>query len=291
MNRQLLIMLLAGSALVLSACGPKYGTAEYAQEQAEHTYKEQSKAATETLDNAPSWYLKPPVANDAIYGVATAFSRDLQFSIEKAAVDAKGEIASQLSDKVSMKFKSFARETGTANDPVLVREVEKVASELVNGADIAGYVIEKKEVQQQLNGYRTFVLIRYPLGEANRVIVEKAKHDALLDSKVRESKAFQELEAEVNGVKQSQNQNAQQIEQIQKQQQRSTQAGPNQEQISQTATAEAPSNSSSSDINIGTVTPVKPNPIPTPELMPSKPEPSTLPDNSSVKGGINQTSL
>lgn len=202
MNRQLMIILFAGTTLLLSACGPQYGTAEYAQKQAEKTYKEQSKAATETLDNAPSWYLKPPVANDAIYGVATAFSRDLQFSIEKAAVDAKGEIASQLSDKVTMKFKSFARETGTANDPVLVREVEKVASELVNDADIAGFVIEKKEVQQQLNGYRTFVLIRYPLGEANRVVVEKAKHDALLESKVRESKAFQELEAQVNDMKQ-----------------------------------------------------------------------------------------
>ncbi len=281
MNRQLLIMLLTGSAVLLSACGPKYGTAEYAQEQAEYTYKEQSKAATETLDNAPSWYLKPPVANDAIYGVATAFSRDLQFSIEKAAVDAKGEIASQLSDKVNMKFKSFARETGTANDPVLVREVEKVASELVNGADIAGYVIEKKEVQQQLNGYRTFVLIRYPLGEANRVIVEKAKHDALLDSKVRESKAFQELEAEVNGVKQSQSQNAQQIDQIQKQQ---NQAAQSQSSVAVPNTSEnaTEANSASSDTNIGTVTPVTPNSIAPaePMLMPSKPAPVTPPKAS-----------
>jgi len=283
MNRQLLMMILTGSALLLSACGPKYGTAEYAQEQAEHTYKEQSKAATETLDNAPSWYLKPPVANDAIYGVATAFSRDLQFSIEKAAVDAKGEIASQLSDKVSMKFKSFARETGTANDPVLVREVEKVASELVNGADIAGYVIEKKEVQQQLNGYRTFVLIRYPLGEANRIIVEKAKHDALLDSKVRESKAFQDLEAEVNGMKQTQSQNAQQIDNLQKQQ---SQVGPSTQNTNPTTVTD-----SSSDTHIGTVTPVTPNSIstPQPEEMPSQSAPVTIPKSTSNSNG--QTAL
>ena len=283
MNRQLLMMILTGSALLLSACGPKYGTAEYAQEQAEHTYKEQSKAATETLDNAPSWYLKPPVANDAIYGVATAFSRDLQFSIEKAAVDAKGEIASQLSDKVSMKFKSFARETGTANDPVLVREVEKVASELVNGADIAGYVIEKKEVQQQLNGYRTFVLIRYPLGEANRIIVEKAKHDALLDSKVRESKAFQDLEAEVNGMKQTQSQNAQHIEDLQKQQ---SQVVPSAQDSNPSTVTDA-----SSDTHIGTVTPVTPNPIstPQPEEMPSQSAPVTIPKSTSNSNG--QTAL
>ena len=283
MNRQLLMMILTGSALLLSACGPKYGTAEYAQEQAEHTYKEQSKAATETLDNAPSWYLKPPVANDAIYGVATAFSRDLQFSIEKAAVDAKGEIASQLSDKVSMKFKSFARETGTANDPVLVREVEKVASELVNGADIAGYVIEKKEVQQQLNGYRTFVLIRYPLGEANRIIVEKAKHDALLHSKVRESKAFQDLEAEVNGMKQTQSQNAQHIEDLQKQQ---SQVVPSAQDSNPSTVTDA-----SSDTHIGTVTPVTPNPIstPQPEEMPSQSAPVTIPKSTSNSNG--QTAL
>ncbi|MBU6467804.1 MAG: hypothetical protein KGN31_04985 [Betaproteobacteria bacterium] len=272
------LWLLIGGSFLLSACSPKYGTAEYAQEQAQHTYKEQVKAASEMLDSAPSWYLKPPVASDALYGVASSFSKDLQFSIEKACVDAKGDIATQLSDKVTMKFKSFARETGTASDPVLVREVEKVASELVNDADIAGYVIEKKEVQQQANGYRTFVLIRYPLGEANRVVVEKAKHDALLESKVRESKAFQELESEVKTLKQS----PQQANSPKLDHQQNTVMPPPADKTAQIP--DAPS----SDINIGTVTPVKPNTISQPELMPSNPSPPSVPSKSV---NINQTSL
>jgi hypothetical protein len=47
------------------------------------------------------------------------------------------------------------------------------------------------------DGYRTFVLIEYPLGEANQVLVEGVKSNQRVHAKLRASKAFAALEDEI----------------------------------------------------------------------------------------------
>ena len=67
--------------------------------------------------------------------------------------------------------------------------------------NVAGYILEKSEVVQEGNRYRAYVLLRYPLGENNKVIVAQVKKNAVLDGKLRASKAFEELEREIESVK------------------------------------------------------------------------------------------
>ena len=50
-------------------------------------------------------------------------------------------------------------------------------------------------MQATSTGFRAYVLIRLPLGEANKVIVGKIKQSALLESRVRASRAYQALDA------------------------------------------------------------------------------------------------
>ena len=54
------------------------------------------------------------------------------------------------------------------------------------------------EIRPQGSYYRTFVLIEYPVGAANDILVEQVRRNNLLYSKIRSSKSFKELEESVN---------------------------------------------------------------------------------------------
>ena len=43
-----------------------------------------------------------------------------------------------------------------------------------------------------------YVLLEYVLGSENKVLMEKIKQDKALEAELRRSKAFQELEEEIN---------------------------------------------------------------------------------------------
>lgn len=86
---------------------------------------------TGTISSIPDWFMKPPCdANRAVCGVASAWSGDLQMSIDKATLDAKYYVADQLRGKMSAKLKRFVEESGNAQTPMLSQETSKVISNL-----------------------------------------------------------------------------------------------------------------------------------------------------------------
>ena len=196
------LVVLALSALSLSACTsvPKFGTAEYADYQEEQRNKSLKKQVQQTLEKSPSWFLQPPVEKNAIYAVATDYSTDLQFAVDKSLLSAKIGLASQINNRISSKMKEFAQETGTSGDPQVTREIERISSELITEVNLSGYTIPKREVLPQGAGFRTFVMLRYPLGETNKLVVEQTRKSSILDSKMRASKAFQDLEKDISNT-------------------------------------------------------------------------------------------
>lgn len=189
------------AVIMFAGCGtPKIGTPEYAEYQDMQRQKEIKQQTKQILEKSPSWFLQPPVEKNAIYAVATDYSSDLQFAIDKSLLNAKVGLASQINNRVSSKMKEFAQEGGAANDLQVTREIERVSSELISDVNLSGYTVPKREIFQQGNGYRAYVMIRYPVGEANKLAVEQTKKNSFLESKMRASKAFQELEREINGA-------------------------------------------------------------------------------------------
>lgn len=57
------------------------------------------------------------------------------------------------------------------------------------------------KVAPQGGQYRAYVLIQYPMGNANRVLVDKVKQSQVLETKLRASKAFQDLEREIQDAR------------------------------------------------------------------------------------------
>jgi hypothetical protein len=194
--------LVALSVLSLIACaGPKPGTPEFVEKKEEEQQKAATKTVEQTISKAPSWYTQPPVDINSIFQSATESSPDMQRSMDKAVMTAKSQLASKLGDRVSQKIRDFATETGTINDEQVVRTIDTTRQSVALDINVAGYVLDKSEVVQEGNRYRSYVLLRYPLGENNKVIVAQVKKNAVLDAKVKASKAFEDLEKEIEAAK------------------------------------------------------------------------------------------
>jgi len=192
---------LSVAVLLISCASPKPGTPEFVQKKEEDQQKATVETVKQTISKVPVWYTTPPVDINSIYQGATESSPDLQRSVDKAVMTAKSQLASKLGDRVSQKIRDFATETGTVNDEQIVRTIETTRQSVALDVNVAGYVLEKSEVVQENGRYRAYVLLRYPLGENNKVIVAQVKKNAVLDSKLRASKAFEELEREIESVK------------------------------------------------------------------------------------------
>ena len=184
---------------MLTACvGPQIGTPGYVAMQEEDRQKAATKAAQESVAKAPSWYIQPPVDANSIYAAATETSSDMQMSMDMAVLSAKRTLAAQIINRVSSKMNEFAMQVGSNDDNQVTKEIDRVTQLVITEVNLAGFTREKSELIAQGKGYRTYVLLRYPLGESNRMIVDQMKKSAVLNAKLRSSEAFKELEKEID---------------------------------------------------------------------------------------------
>lgn len=198
-RERIALTLAAGlAALAISACAtPKPGTPEAVYQDQQQIKADQKKQAAESISEMPDWFRTPPEDSIVINSVATAFSNDMQLSLDKAAQDAKGTLADKLQGLMSGKMKQFVAETGTGDNVELQKETSKVSSSLFTNVSLAGYSIKNQKVIQQGAGFRSYVWVSYPIGQANRLLVEKIRENSLLSTKFAASKAYEELERDI----------------------------------------------------------------------------------------------
>ena len=195
-------ILAAAAAVILVGCAtPKPGTPEFVQKKEDEQQKAAVKTVEQTVSKTPAWYTQPPVDTNSVYQSASESSPDMQRAMDKAVMTAKSQLASKLGDRVSQKIKEFASESGTINDEQVVRTIETARISVTTDQNVAGYVLEKSEVVPEGNRYRAYVLLRYPVGENNKVISAQVKKNAILDGKVKASKAWEDLENEIEKAK------------------------------------------------------------------------------------------
>jgi len=190
------------STLLLAACSsPKPGSPEAVQKQE----AEQQKAAVKNVENAisktPTWYVQPPQDANAIFTTGTEASPDMQMAMDMAVLSAKRNLAFQLGARTSAMMKDFAGQTGTAGDAEVSREIDRVTKSVAADINVAGFIREKSEIIAEGKNYRAFALIRYPIGESNKIVADQIKRSKVLDTRLRASKAFQDLEQEIEAAR------------------------------------------------------------------------------------------
>lgn len=188
--------------LITAACSTtKPGTSEYVAKQEDERQKAAMKSVDQSISKMPAWYTQPPLDANVLYASATESSPDMQMSMDAAILSAKRQLANSLGARVSELMNNYALQTGTGNDAQVVQEISRVAKSVTTDINLAGFVREKSEVIQEGRNFRSFVLLRYPVGEANRIVSDQVKKSQILDTKVRAAQAFQDLEREIEAAK------------------------------------------------------------------------------------------
>ncbi|MEP7347683.1 MAG: hypothetical protein ABI877_20605 [Gemmatimonadaceae bacterium] len=182
MNRQLTTLLL-GATIV--ACSHKAPTTDVAPA-----------PSREVLRNLPGWFAKPPVDDKFLYGPATAVSRDLQMSINKAETEGRNGIAQQLEVRFSALNKRFAEEVGRDGGSQLLDQYTQVYKSTVSQM-LYGSRTRQQVLRTEGSVYRAFVLMELPIGEMSKKLMDQIRAQEQLYTRFRATEAFKELDAEI----------------------------------------------------------------------------------------------
>jgi hypothetical protein len=96
-------------------------------------------------------------------------------------------------------MKQFVKESGIDEDTEMYSEVEKVVKSSVKETSTIGYREYKSETVASGSKYRTYYVLEYPFGKANKILVSQIKNSALLEGSLQASEAYKELEKEIQG--------------------------------------------------------------------------------------------
>jgi hypothetical protein len=168
------------------------------------TYVYKSKVVNEQIEVMPDWFKKMPESDTAIYSTGTAATSDLQLSIDLAVLNAKTTLADRINGRVRSQTKSFVAKIG--NEEIgssVLSEVERATKNIIADVDVAGYKVSETEIVSNGPKYRAYVLLEYSDKEANKIILNRLRKDRMLLSKIKSTKAWEELDNSVTEQKES----------------------------------------------------------------------------------------
>jgi len=186
------LFIVAPLILALSACGTISSFKSSGVSKDDHGTKTFSNEV-----NVPEWYTNSPKKDDkGIYAVGSEYSKDFQFSVDKAMLSAKRELATQFSSYTSSMMKDFAMEAGMANSDVVRSDIERTTKLIAAKVNLVGVQRTNFKIVHDGQGYRTFVQLRYDSEVSNKIMLSEINKNAALYAKFRASKSFNELERE-----------------------------------------------------------------------------------------------
>ena len=150
------------------------------------------------LSVVPDWYKKMPEKEGSIFTIGTATAPDLQLSVDIATLNAKVVLADRINGRLKAMTKSWIAKLGQSDvDATVMTEIEKVAKNVIANVDVAGYNLVEVSLAPSGTQYRAFVLLEYSDKEAQKILMNRLRKDRMIYSRVRSTKAWKELELEV----------------------------------------------------------------------------------------------
>jgi hypothetical protein len=130
------------------------------------------------VSTIPEWYMNQPESTtEVIYVGGTAFSRDMSMSTHKAQLDAETHLANKIAGEINTLTKDYKRDLGDE----FVQQSEIVANKIATDVKVIGGHVAKRVILSEGNGFRTYVLVKFPLGSANTLLtnfINKNTHKA-----------------------------------------------------------------------------------------------------------------
>ena len=168
---------------------------------AQNLNQQKTDEASMTVVMVPDWCTDKPKSDSAIYVCGIGNSSNLNMSNSKALLDGKSKLASQIRNEITAKMTSFLEDLSNGDDEQIQARSQIVINSVTGAVQVAGFKEIKSEFQNIGSKFQTYVLLEYPVGEANRILYNQIKKDNLLSTQEAADSALKELEAEINKKK------------------------------------------------------------------------------------------
>ncbi len=150
-----------------------------------------------TIKDAPKWFEKTPDKKGFLYSVGTGLSKDYQQSINKAKLEAKGELGDMVRSEMKANIdKVFEENMGNASGDVL--DVFSSTYESTFSTLLEDWKILKKEVVREGDFFRAYVLLEWDEGKAQKRALDKIKAKKEIYDAVKANDMIQEMEDKVD---------------------------------------------------------------------------------------------
>lgn len=158
--------------------------------------------------NYPDWYTEGGGKDkEGIYAVGSEYSNNFQFSVDKAMLSAKRELAANFSSYISAMMKDFTTESGVTGD-IASNDLDRTTRMIISRINLVGVQRTQFKVVHEGKGYRSFVKLRYSTDESNKLLMAELRKNQQLYTRFQASKSFKELDDQVKQIE------AQKIEEI-----------------------------------------------------------------------------
>lgn len=151
--------------------------------------------AQNQIDQGPSWFLNPPDDTDEfLYAVAVQSSSRQNIAKDRAVIDAKRGLGAKLGEKVEALQKLFEEEVVGGQDSNYSSGFTN-ATQIVVSQELTGAAVDEQYyAPTSTGGYTAYVLMKLPVGDARRMLDNALSQDEELYIRFKESKAFDELQ-------------------------------------------------------------------------------------------------
>jgi PBP1b-binding outer membrane lipoprotein LpoB len=134
----------------------------------------------------PEWFTSDPQPDSKdIVVTATDTSRDMQFAIDKAMMNARVEMANRISIKVNSMVRESVLEDGAGKMKDVEREVDRV-SKLVTNQTLSLYTRDKLLIVKEDEGFRAYVMLKISVDQSRRLVDNARKNSNERDNRFDE---------------------------------------------------------------------------------------------------------
>ena len=110
--------------------------------------------------SVPKWYLHPPKSSASkIYATSSGTSAQLQMALDKAILNAKYALATQMKSNISGTSQSLVTEDLASQARRITNFSKSVKRELVRDIQLRGLQIEKTQIKSDSGIFRVYVLL------------------------------------------------------------------------------------------------------------------------------------
>lgn len=194
MKKVLLVLPIVAAIAACSSTGSSYD--KRADAARERNYEVQK----QTVSKAPDWFTNPPKSTENVVYVTGTYASTNWALADRTATDiALGKLCVKLGGQVNQQSKVYQRDI----DGNTQEFSETTIKNICNKIDVTGYVVDSKDQFTDKNGrIRSYILIAYPIGDANPLKAAKDRERQQGNTLQNANRAFDELDRNTGNVQQ-----------------------------------------------------------------------------------------